>query len=60
MLNFFTINGPFMTFLVLPMEFKPANAKGEQVGDFLLVKDYLGPYLRRKWKHFIVFTNKPT
>jgi hypothetical protein len=58
MLNFFTIHGPFMTFLVLPMEFKPANAEGEQVGDFLFMKDYLGPYLRRKWPHFVVFTNK--
>lgn len=58
MLNFFTINGPFMTFLILPMEFKTESDQGEEVGDFIFMKDYLGHNLRRKWDHYVVFTKK--
>jgi hypothetical protein len=58
LLTFFTIKGPFLSFLVLPIEFKPEDSHGEEICDFVFMKDYLGTELRRKWKHFVVFTKK--
>lgn len=48
-----------VSFVLLPADFKPKGANGfetETVAGFAFLKDYLGPLLRKKWPHYLVFT----
>lgn len=58
LLTFFTIEGPLVSFIILPGHFKPDDVNFESTAEFLFLKDYLGPNLRRKWDHYLVFTQK--